>query len=1367
MFRFSARPLPRALVGALLAIMTAAAPRLVGATDISDAPLSSSTSSQVKPNILFVLDDSGSMAWKYMPDGLNANTIGYRNNSCNYIYYSPTVRYEVPKAADGTDVNNGAQTAFTSAYTKGYYSYTSASATKIDLSKSFTADDNETDRAAYYWQLNPALTNTPLTPRSGICNLSTGSINASTTGVCCDTSNDYNGNCSNPTYPTSTPASCAAGKTLVWVKTLVGSNSGPGTVDIDGNGSINASDKDERQNFANWYSYYRTRIDMMKSSSGRALFPLTDKYRVGFMTIHPGTFGSSGAASGSDVSSAKFLGVKDFDANQRKDWFTKLYSQTTGSATPLRTALSVAGRYYAGKNDSINQGMVPARADDPVQYSCQQNFTILTTDGYWNDGDSRALNGSSTIANQDGNIAEVDAYNPTEKKFQVSARPMYDGSTATYVWNTAKKEYRLTSSGCSRSRQKLESRYVTTSTTYPGPGQSGSVIGSSTQTATSWSAETGCVSPAPTVPATTGITGGGPPTPPSNCTSGVQEWPCETSASAGGSENTLADTAQYYYKTDLRTAALGNCTGALGVGVCENNVPSTGTDNEDDKASWQHMTTFTMGLGLSGSLPFSATYRADETGTFADIRKGSINWPQPRMSGDDPTNLDDLWHAAVNGRGQYFSARDPDTVIDSLSKALAGITARLASAAAAATSNLEPVEGDNFAYVAKYVTQSWTGEIEALAIDLGSGAIGGPVIWSAATKLATQIRSDCDNRKIMLFRSGATNNLVDFKWNTDSCDSSGLPTGSAVTTLNAAEQGNFGLNQVKLLSQYPDMTDGSGTPATKDQRTAAVGANLVNYLRGQSGNEGFEANNLNKLYRARAGRLGDIVNAQPVFVRAPGAQYTDPGYMTYKASQANRNPMLYVAANDGMLHAFRTGTSALDAQGGTEAWAFIPSMVLSNLHKLASETYAANHVFSVDGTPTSTDIFDESASADCAQTTPGSPESCWKTILVGGLNKGGMGYYALDVTDPESPKALWEFKKGSSCISVDATSKVPTSAAYSDCHLGYSFGKPVIGKLADGTWAVFVTSGYNNDDGQGYLYVLKAMTGEVLYRIGTGSGSVASPSGLNQISAWIDNASLNRLVSRIYGVDLDGNIWRFDVNNTIAPAGREATLVAQVVDSSGTPQPITTKPELGEISGAPFVFVGTGRYLGTTDVSDSSPQTLWGIKDTMGTTAVSDIRSTLGARTITNVGEGLSAYRTIASSSSQDCSTTGEGWYVDLPDSRERININMKLFQGTLIAASNVPVQNACNVGGYAWFNYFNYRTGCAVANSPNQRVGSMLVGPSGTQSLAVGINVITLPNGKTVVIATTSAAEQLTLEPSFDYPAPLGKRVGWREILQ
>ena len=210
-----------------------------------------------------------------------------------------------------------------------------------------------------------------------------------------------------------------------------------------------------------------------------------------------------------------------------------------------------------------------------------------------------------------------------------------------------------------------------------------------------------------------------------------------SSNSTGGVSDTLADIAMYYYKTDLRTSTLGNCTGVLGVDVCNDNVKGSKDDarhSYGDAANWQHMTTFTLGLGVNGILTYDPNYLNQLSGDFFDILNGAKNWPNPGTT-KTTENIDDLWHAAVNGRGQYFSAGDPSSLATSLNSALNSIKAITGSASAASTSSLQPVQGDNDIYLAKFTTAKWTGDIEAYSIDPSTGAISSTTTWKASALL--------------------------------------------------------------------------------------------------------------------------------------------------------------------------------------------------------------------------------------------------------------------------------------------------------------------------------------------------------------------------------------------------------------------------------------------------------------------------------------------------------------------------------------------------------------------------------------------------------------------------------------------------------
>jgi type IV pilus assembly protein PilY1 len=1252
----------RLIVSAALAACFATPHVASAQTDIANSPISSAATTTVPPNVLFTLDASGSMNSEFLPDAM-ANyddKVSFNSSLCNTIYYNPAVTYLLPKNADGTDFS---ASTFTAARNDGFLTSGTTGASiplssggTTNLSTSFKGNTKSGSERAFYYKW---------------------------TGAAAPTTSDCQGNApdASRSYPHTTGN---------WQKV-----------------QISAA---EEQNFANWFTYYRTRIMMMKTSAGRAFNGLNDTYRVGFITICPDGSSCSSDTAVVGVTSNYYLKIDAFAGQHKADWYAKFYQQVPLSFTPLRQALARAGRHYAGLKDGINAGM----NEDPVQYSCQQNFTILTTDGYWNYGRGKTMtNGTSSS----GDIGDHDANSG------ISPRPMLDAGPEQSVLVEQQYQSRSSSSSpnCS-APNTVKAKIVQRTTTTP-------QFGSATQSTATISSGS-CLPTGTSLPTAWTVVSG------------------PTLSYSGSTANTLADVGAYYYQNDLRPSMT-------------NNVPSAGGGVEDDSAPWQHMTTFTLGLGLDGLLKFDPNYKTQTSGDFADLRSGAKGWPNPNPSSpnsssttDQAARIDDLWHAAVNGRGQYFSAKDPTSLALSLTTALTQIQARLSSAAAAATSTLEPTAGDNLIILPTYTTQDWTGELRGNQIDVTTGsATFGQVlatpVWSAMSKLDTRTGAACDGRTIKLFHAGAGNNLVDFTWNTQACDGSGNPTGSASTGLDSTEQAFFtaagATDEVQDLTQYGLMTDGSN--GTVDQRSAARGANLVNFLRGQRGNEGFSPNDASKLYRARKHLVGDIVSSQPLYVRGAAFSYADSGYATFAASVQNRAPMVYVGANDGMLHAF---TATNDGAGGAEVWAFIPRSVLPRLYKLADANYANLHEYYVDGRPMRDDVFDTASGS-------------WKTILVGGLNKGGRGYYALDITDPANPKALWEFAYSPSTCNG--------AGEYADCHLGYTFGNPVISKLSDGRWVVFVTSGYNNvstpaqaGDGQGYLYVLEAMTGKILYKIGTGVGTPGNPSGLAKITAWVNDAAHDNTTERVYGVDLLGNIWRFDVNDerdaagnpVLPPAGREATLLATAKDTAGNPQPITVAPRLAEVGSppAPFVFVGTGRYLGVSDVTTAQVQSVYAIKDTLSATAYANLRTSLQQIALST-----------GSTRSVTCNTgcnASNGWFADLPDSGERVNVSMELQLGTLVVASNVPANTPCEPGGYGYLSFFDISSGLPPPGTSATDARYRVTG------LTVGLSIVKLPDGSVVVYRQKHTGEPPGKEPvPIGSGAPSGKRVTWRELSQ
>ena len=1399
--RTSLQVAPTSVALTLVCLLSAPLAR-AAVTDIAQVPLVTSASATVKPNVMFILDDSGSMASDYMPDDANWNATtryGRLASQCNGLAYNPSVTYTLPVDQSGASLAAGNDAFGSSNPTPYFYTY---SGTQPKLSFKYSASGVDTS-TTFYRECNSSLNTAP---GSGVFTL----VNASSLSGAAAT------------------------------------------------------------NYQIWYTYYRTRITMMKSAMSLAFKPLDDKFRVGFTTIS-----SNNATPGT-----KFLDINTFNSTQKSAFYTALNNASPGGNTPLRGALSKAGRYFANR--------ATGQAADPVQYACQKNFTILSTDGYWNTGletsDYTALTVTGTaVGQQDGaedrpmrdaasaSTTTVSTWNTTRTTvtqvattttsysnastqttttysagsgsrthsysttlpastssgsctnnpktctvtvstsspltvgtsiYVVGASPAAYGGAATVTSRTASQytyttsysgsrpsaltaggiiyagggacsagqvnatdawsqtdtfpgsrtttttasvstdtsytqsqrvtvtpmtETKVVSNGVTISDTTVAGTPVVTNTALTAPantttGPTPTTVSTSTAavtpvTVTATGTTTGCVTapptngtttatvlaPVPTVAPSTTPTTLAPTTVPvtttlSDATVAGTVTSTSTNSTTGGSSNSLADVAEYYFKTDLRSSTFGNCQGALGSGtdVCQTTNPDNTTGN-----TIQNMITFTIGLGTSGTLTYDKNYKTQASGDYFDLIQGTKNWPIPTEStnGGDPTNIDDLWHAAVNGRGRYFSAGDPNEVVNSLSSALIDIAAIVGSSSAAATSSQQPVAGDNDIFSAQFTSGKWTGTLLDYTIDPSTGAISTTSKWDAAAVLDQRINAGTTPRRIYYFQpagSGPSGSLRAFTYANLTADSKNTLFDSFCSKSGAG--GSLAPLQCGAL-------DAAGLTG------ANSGSNLVSYLTGTK----FDA-----FYRPRDSALGDIVNSTPVFVGKPTFKYTENGYQSFVAAKISRPGAIYVGANDGMLHAFD--------RDGNELWAYVPSMVLPNLYKLADTAYPANHQYYVDGSPVIGDIYTSTG---------------WKTILVGGLGGGGRGYYALDITDPTAPLALWEF---------------------TDSNLGLTYGNPVITKRANGTWVVAFGSGYNNvspGDGNGRLYILNANTGQLITTQTTASaGTTATPSGLSKINAWVDS-DLDNTAKVFYGGDLLGNLWRFDIDGVAAPAN--ASFLLARLNNGSTPQPITIKPQLGEVNqnGTKYhvVYIGTGRYLGGADFGSTDLQSIYAIKDDWtATSGLGDARAS-GKLVTQTLSAGADSSTRTASNNAVDW-VSKSGWMVDLTlSSGERVNVNMSLSFNILTVASNVPTPSACDAGGQSWLYRFDVSTGRAVPTA------SGVVGTSMGQALIVGMTVVQLTSGQTVTITSLSDTRKTT---SNNPPPPASgtvKRTSWREL--
>ncbi len=703
--------------------------------------------------------------------------------------------------------------------------------------------------------------------------------------------------------------------------------------------------------------------------------------------------------------------------------------------------------------------------------------------------------------------------------------------------------------------------------------------------------------------------------------------------------DTLADVAMRYYERDLAP------------GLPDQVPVSAGIDN----ASHQHMVTYTVAFGVTGELdPFGTKTPGDPADT--EPTDPGFSWTNPFSGSSAERNarkIDDLWHTAFNGRGTFLSAGNSDDLSRALSDALANIIDRTGSAAAVAL-NSASLGTDTRIFQARFNSSEWSGQLRAIPIDLDGNL--GAVLWDAGEQLKTQAAAGGwdTNREIITWDGTAG---APFRW----------------ASLNAGQQAALNRNASAV-------TDGFGL-----QR--------LDYLRGDASKEnvapyGFRV-------RDNGFKLGDIIHSAPVFVGAPPFLYPDTlesiAYSAFRASRAARTPMVYVGANDGMLHGF-------DSDSGAEKIAYVPSQVYNNLSALTDPAYV--HRYLVDGSATAGDVFYNGA---------------WSTVLVGALRSGGQGIFALDVTDPSSfseanaPSiALWEF--------TDAD----------DPDLGYTFGEVTIAKMRNGRWAAVFGNGYNNTENDGgsttsatgdaALYIVDIETGSLIKKISTERGKAESldgttPNGLAAPS--VVDVDGDYIADLIYAGDLQGNMWKFDVQasnpnswDVAQAAGPSPQPLFIAKDAANVPQPITSRPQVSfHPDGEPglMIFFGTGKYMETGDNSTASPQQvqsfygIWDEKGTAGGNHTTVDNADLQAQIVSTGTFGSDTVRTVTDNPI-DAWGTGineyMGWRVDLPSTAEKMVTDPLLRTGRIIFTTLVPNDSPCAVGGTSWLMELNFRNG-------------------------------------------------------------------------
>ena len=614
-----------------------------------------------------------------------------------------------------------------------------------------------------------------------------------------------------------------------------------------------------------------------------------------------------------------------------------------------------------------------------------------------------------------------------------------------------------------------------------------------------------------------------------------------------------------------------------------------------------------------------------------------------------------LKDTATQGGGEFLTAASAGELANTFRAALNSIAAQVSSGSAIATSSTELNTG-LLAFRALFNSGDWTGQL--LAHPVASTGDLSASVWDASASTS--------------FPAAGSRNII--SWDPSAA------AGFDFTTANAST-----INAIAASAGAPSLSN-----------------DVINYLRGDQTNE---QPNGTALFRARSRLLGDIINSDPLYVAATNFGFSrlpegGTSYTSFLDSHASRAKMLYVGANDGMLHGFSINYDAQsNTASGSERFAYIPSAVYDGLASLASPSYS--HRFYVDGSPAYSDAYiDPNANAG---------SKSWNTVLVGTTGAGGSGVFALDITNPTSITAsnvLWE---------INAS----THSRYVD--LGNTIGQASIARMNNGHFYAVFGNGYGSSSGKAVLYMVRLddpdptdLTAVIRRDTQTSANGMSPP--------LVVDTDGDRIADAIYAGDLQGNLWKVNTSSSNPldwdfshSSGSVPLPFFTAFDDNDNVQPITAKPNaLNHSGGGQFIVFGTGKFFEEGDDVVVSPQvqTFYGIRDS-NNEAVTGLRSdgsfALVEQTIFDE-QVVGSFNVRATTKNSVDPSTKKGWYLDLVLQKsgvtpvpkgERVVDNALLRGDRVVFTSITPNGVPCAGGGSSWLMELDAVTGSRLDQTP------------------------------------------------------------------
>lgn len=770
----------------------------------------------------------------------------------------------------------------------------------------------------------------------------------------------------------------------------------------------------------------------------------------------------------------------------------------------------------------------------------------------------------------------------------------------------------------------------------------------------------------------------------------------QTNVYRGTTSNLLADWAMRGWAEDLQPTIANDLKPSTTDGV-----PSFETygavqlqrywNPKHNPATWQHLVNYTIGYGVDAySWPASPKWSSIDDdnygagGEYAKLITGSVSWVPNTFANLNANNPAELWHMAINSRGKFYPTGPgrKNTLQSAFTNILQDIelqnTADVTNMTGSATTN---IRSSFKSFSAGYDPKKWSGYVKSYLINTNGNGTADPEWGNTGTGSQATTADKLDARttitdRLILTANDLTNKGVSFEWET------------GVTKLSATQKA--------LLN------------------TDTKGQDRVNFLRGDRTLEGETPT---KPFRVRNSRHGDIINSNVWYVDTPVSNYSFPGYGAFALAQKDRLPMIYVGANDGMLHGF-------SGANGDEKIAYIPKAIIPELPKLSAANYT--HKYFVDGSPFSGDV-------DVADKTAPGYTSNWKTMLLGTLGAGGKGFFVLDITSPGTKAApsSGQFAKinAEGLVVLDKTLHPSATlvAGSIDEDIGHIFHAPVLDDtntfkasqfslMNDGRWAIILGNGYNSKNEQPVLLIQYVDGAKELKKIvATGTLKTTTPTSIDVVGNGLSapkpvDINSDGKVDVVYAGDLKGNLWKFDLTSTnssdwaVSDWGTTALCNWQIAvckplftatDAAGTRQAISTPPTVkanDRGAGGMMVAFGTGVNVTDADRSSSAVNTVYSIHDntlyklvsgkvtidsSVTPKAVNKDKSELGTQTqIADwAGQGYSSAYNFFTLSNNDVNYDAavgpvkKGWYFNLPTTGERVLQQIFFYDASNILA--------------------------------------------------------------------------------------------------